>query len=127
VNFAYNTSCQKVLVGKLSFGEVTALTSAGLLVEPGMGQVGLCSKTEDGNWLLQLGEYALVFSDDVEIPPVTLESLTDPLPPILFHHEKMVPAIPGSSSVGYRKSRGRCFVWSAYVVMMKQPGISSAR
>jgi Protein of unknown function (DUF2806) len=87
----------KCLVGELSFGQVASLTSAGLLVEPGMGQIrsfrAVSGDKGEAAWIMYLGEYALAFSKDTIIPEVGLEFIGKDLPAIVRDEEKN-PAMP---------------------------------
>lgn len=64
----------KCLIGKLQFVDVAALSTAGLILEPGVGQVArFANQTlSDGSplWLLGLGERALSLPSDVTLSSV---------------------------------------------------------
>lgn len=55
----------KCLIGELSFNDVVRLTEAGLLVDPGMGQIrafrSVHGADNKDHWIIYLGEYALAF------------------------------------------------------------------
>ncbi|WP_316165177.1 MULTISPECIES: DUF2806 domain-containing protein [unclassified Bradyrhizobium] len=85
------------LVGDLPFDHVTLLSSAGLMVEPGLGQIRSFNSVtgSDGKsrWVLGLGEYALAFLADSNIDMKSLFLGAEAKNPLLFD-ENGVPAIP---------------------------------
>lgn len=90
----------KCLVGKLTFHQTAALTSAGLLVEPGDtgGQIRSFRSATNSNgesvWMINLGdEYALAFAEDTEIPAGALFNFNDPTMVVVLDNDKH-PALP---------------------------------
>lgn len=61
----------KCLLGKLPFSNVADLSTAGLILEPGLGHVARFTKRTDvdgtSSWLLPLGDYAITLPLDVSL------------------------------------------------------------
>jgi hypothetical protein len=74
-------SLPKCLTGQMPYAAIIALTTAGLLVEPGLGQHRVFDASKDNAgedfWLVSFGDDALVFSKGVELPDKRLISMTD--------------------------------------------------
>ncbi|RUM18423.1 DUF2806 domain-containing protein [Rhizobium vallis] len=70
----------KCLTGEIPYDTVIALTTAGLLVEPGLGQNRSFQEGKDDAgkdiWLISFDDYALVFPKDVELPDRGLIHMT---------------------------------------------------
>jgi hypothetical protein len=86
----------KCLVGDLSFADATALTTAELLVEPGLGQIRQFKKIDHGKgpvWILYLNEYALAIPVSTPIHLSDLDFVNSSLT-ILTPGHNNEPAMP---------------------------------
>jgi hypothetical protein len=93
----FATSClPRSLVGDLSLDQQIKLTSAGLLAEPGLGQIRSFMRTTsnkgDEIWLLNLGRFGLAFPVDAKLS-IDVFNMPDASTPLMLDDEKS-PSIP---------------------------------
>jgi hypothetical protein len=85
------------LVGDLPFDSIVRLTSAGLIVEPGLGQIrpfhSIRGNDDKDHWFLDLGEFALAFLNDGKFNTGEFFPLAEAKHPLVTDEEK-APAIP---------------------------------
>ncbi|WP_164517658.1 DUF2806 domain-containing protein [Rhizobium sp. CIAT894] len=83
-------SLPRCLTGELPYATVIALTTAGLLVEPGLGQhrgfSGSKSNTGEDFWLISFDDNALVISKDAKLPDQQFGGMADSSRAIFRNH-----------------------------------------